>query len=366
MRVNHHTLTLRLAAALVAAVLVMLTLSAPAASAKGQPVLRIGAHGPKVAQAQRLLHVPADGIFGRRTAAAVRRFQKAHHLLSDGVVGPRTWSALHRGTRSSNSRRTDGMLRLGEKGDRVATLQRRLHIRVNRLFDKRTWLAVKAFQRRRHLYVDGVVGPQTWSALNRRSRAGHTRSNGRRTDGMLRLGEKGDRVATLQRRLHIRVNRLFDKRTWLAVKAFQRRRHLYVDGVVGPQTWGALRSGRSRGGSLGAQAARLTRQYRGVRYVWGGKSPRGFDCSGLIWFVYGRLGVDIPRVTYAQWHSGRHVRRSDLQPGDLVFFNRRSHVGLWLGHGWFMHAPRRGQVVHASQLKGWYATHYDGAVRFSR
>ena len=108
----------------------------------------------------------------------------------------------------------------------------------------------------------------------------------------------------------------------------------------------------------------MAKRYIGVRYRWGGASPRGFDCSGLVQYVYGRLGVELPRVTYAQWRAGRHVARHDLRPGDLVFFHHLGHVGIYVGHGWFLHAPHTGVRVHASQMSsGWYDRHYDGAVR---
>jgi peptidoglycan hydrolase-like protein with peptidoglycan-binding domain len=353
-------------ATLVAAMFLGVFAASPAAAA---PLLRSGSHGAAVTKAQRLLHIRADGVFGRMTAGAVRRFQRSHHLHVDGAVGPATWRALlHRSAaRSGSSRsRSDGILRLGLKGDRVAEVQRRLHIRVNRLFDRRTYLAVRGFQRRHRLLVDGEVGPRTWAALHRvQTRSGgHARRSG--GNGVLGLGQKSDRVAAVQRLLDIRVNRLYDRRTYLAVRAFQRRRALLIDGQVGPQTWAALHRHPSRpagGSTLAARALSIARSYAGVRYVWGGASPRGFDCSGLIWYAYRRLGVTIPRVTYGQWNAGRHVRFADLRPGDLVFFNHHSHVGLWIGHGWFLHAPWTGQVVHASRFLSWYRSHYDGAVR---
>jgi cell wall-associated NlpC family hydrolase len=117
-------------------------------------------------------------------------------------------------------------------------------------------------------------------------------------------------------------------------------------------------------GGLGARAAQLSRRYAGIRYAWGGATPRqGFDCSGLVQYVYGRLGVELPRVTYDQWHAGRHVKRADLRPGDLVFFHHLGHVGIFLGHGWFMSAPHSGARVHPSRMHGWYEAHYQGAVR---
>jgi cell wall-associated NlpC family hydrolase len=86
----------------------------------------------------------------------------------------------------------------------------------------------------------------------------------------------------------------------------------------------------------------------------------------LVHYVYGLLGVQLPRVTYDQWHAGRHVKRKNLRRGDLVFFHHLGHVGIFLGHGWFMSAPHSGARVHASRLHGWYQRQYDGAVRIRR
>jgi cell wall-associated NlpC family hydrolase len=373
---THLSRPSRLALATLVAGLLLLSLAAAPSSAARMPLLHLGSHGPAVAKAQRLLHVPADGIFGRGTAKAVRTFQRAHHLLVDGQIGSGTWKALrHRSGGSRAHPKSDGILRKGEKGTRVGEVQRLLGIRVNRLFDQRTFLAVSSFQRRRGLFVDGEVGPHTWRALHTGA-AGKQKHHGkgggkhrsRKGDGVLQRGEKGHAVGRLQRLLHIRVNRLFDRRTWLAVRGFQRRHGLLVDGEVGPATWAALTHRGSGGGgghhrSLAAQALAVARQYVGVPYVWGGSTPKGFDCSGLIWYAYRRLGVEIPRVTYAQWYAGPHIGRRHLRPGDLVFFHHRGHVALWIGHGWFLHAPRTGDVVKASQMRGWYARHYDGAVR---
>jgi cell wall-associated NlpC family hydrolase len=112
------------------------------------------------------------------------------------------------------------------------------------------------------------------------------------------------------------------------------------------------------------RALAVARRYVGVPYVWGGESPNGFDCSGLVQFAYAKIGVSVPRVTYAQWYAGRHVSRSQLRAGDLVFFHHHSHVGLFVGHGWFLAAPQTGSRVHISPMaNGWYNDHYDGAVR---
>ena len=116
-------------------------------------------------------------------------------------------------------------------------------------------------------------------------------------------------------------------------------------------------------GTLGQQAAAIAQQYLGVPYVWGGASPSGFDCSGLVVYVYGRLGVSLPHYTVSLWSSGAHVSRDQLAPGDLVFFYSLDHVGIYLGGGLFIHAPHTGTVVQISSLNSsWYSSAYDGAV----
>ncbi|MCY7301712.1 MAG: C40 family peptidase [Thermoleophilia bacterium] len=79
-------------------------------------------------------------------------------------------------------------------------------------------------------------------------------------------------------------------------------------------------------------------------------SPSGFDCSGLVAYVYGRLGVDLPHNAAAQYSYGRPVSRSQLRPGDLVFFHRLGHVGLYIGHGKIIHSPQSGEHVEIQSL----------------
>jgi cell wall-associated NlpC family hydrolase len=110
----------------------------------------------------------------------------------------------------------------------------------------------------------------------------------------------------------------------------------------------------------------LALQYLGVPYVWAGASPTGFDCSGLVKYVYGQLGVSLPHNTVAQWNDPAlvSVRRNQLQPGDLVFFNGLDHVGIYIGYGDFIDAPHTGAFVRIDSLNdGWYAANYDGAKR---
>jgi peptidoglycan DL-endopeptidase CwlO len=98
-------------------------------------------------------------------------------------------------------------------------------------------------------------------------------------------------------------------------------------------------------------AASTALAYLGVRYRWGGESPKtGFDCSGLVAYVYAQLGVQLPHSAAAQYALGAPVTPDRLQPGDLVFFNGLSHVGIYIGGGQMVHAPRSGDVVEISPV----------------
>lgn len=122
------------------------------------------------------------------------------------------------------------------------------------------------------------------------------------------------------------------------------------------------------GGTLGDKAASLALRQLGVPYVFGGDGPRGFDCSGLVYYVYGQLGVSVPRTAEAQFSHLSQVALASLQPGDLVFFNGDPtgymHVGIYIGDGWFVHAPGTGKTVAGARLDNVYwRAHYIGAGR---
>ena len=122
------------------------------------------------------------------------------------------------------------------------------------------------------------------------------------------------------------------------------------------------------GNGIGAQAVALAEHFLGVPYVWGGATPSGFDCSGLVMYVYGMLGVRLPHYSGYQWYAGPHIALNQLQPGDIVFFHPSSngpqHEGLYIGNGQFIHAPHTGDVVKVSSLYDTqYALSYVGAVR---
>ena len=100
------------------------------------------------------------------------------------------------------------------------------------------------------------------------------------------------------------------------------------------------------------------RQMLGRPYRAGGDGPRGFDCSGLVRYSYGRAGIALPRTSAAQYSAARPVARGALQPGDLLFFDingqRASHVGIYVGDGRFVHAPSTGKRVSVESLDNPY------------
>ena len=115
------------------------------------------------------------------------------------------------------------------------------------------------------------------------------------------------------------------------------------------------------GNSVGAEALRYALTRRGDPYVWGAAGPNAFDCSGLVMWAYAQVGISLPHYTGAQWNMGVHVSRSQLQPGDLVFFYADiSHVGLYIGNGLMIDAPDFGEVVKVEPVM-WNV--YVGAVR---
>jgi cell wall-associated NlpC family hydrolase len=108
----------------------------------------------------------------------------------------------------------------------------------------------------------------------------------------------------------------------------------------------------------------IAMQYLGVPYVWGGSSPGGFDCSGLVMFVFAQVGISLPHHAASIYNYGVPVSRDQLEPGDLVFFDGLGHVGIYIGGGQFIHAPHTGDVVKISSLNdSWYAATYVGARR---
>lgn len=118
-----------------------------------------------------------------------------------------------------------------------------------------------------------------------------------------------------------------------------------------------------------SNVVQVAESYAGSRYVSGGSSPSGFDCSGFTQYVYGKCGVTLSRTSYTQATQGTAVSKSELQPGDLLLFHYYGsssigHVGIYVGNGKFIHAANSNRgVVYDSIESGYYADNYAGARR---
>lgn len=131
----------------------------------------------------------------------------------------------------------------------------------------------------------------------------------------------------------------------------------------------ASRAGTSRQESdIKLKLAKLIAQEMGKPYKWGATGPNSYDCSGLVYFLYGKLGISLPRVASSQAGAGTYVSKEKLTYGDLVFFARNgkniNHVGIYIGDGMMVHSPQTGDVVKKTTImSGYYAQSYYTARR---
>lgn len=121
----------------------------------------------------------------------------------------------------------------------------------------------------------------------------------------------------------------------------------------------------------GREIVALARSQIGVPYLWGGATPAGFDCSGLVQWTYSQVEVSLPRTAQEQYDATTRISPDDLRPGDLVFFASTfpstdwiTHVGIYLGDGLMVNAPTDGDVVRTMPaFDGFWGAHYAGAGR---
>ncbi|NLJ78762.1 MAG: hypothetical protein GX329_05310 [Tissierellia bacterium] len=278
-------------------VIIMVLAFAPMVNASSNRLLRMGSRGSDVRTLQQKLNSlgyncgSVDGIFGANTLNAVRNFQRRNGLAVDGIVGPATRSKLYGGSTPSRGGGTSsggsssssssgkapitGLLRRGSRGSQVSTLQKRLNAlgynagSADGIFGVLTYNAVVRFQRANKLAVDGIVGPATIAKLypSGSSSSGSSGSSGSSKpkpptkpstpqhkppvnnvplSGLIRMGDRGSQVVTLQKRLNAlgynagSADGIFGTLTYNAVVRFQRAKKLAVDGIVGPATIAAL------------------------------------------------------------------------------------------------------------------------------
>ena len=195
------------------------------------------------------------------------------------------------------------------------------------------------------------------------------------------VGSRGPEVQNIQRRLisngyRLKADGNYNSQTSAAVKKFQFKKHLDVDGIVGPATYKALMGiddatvewhHENAMSSTVKAIMEEAKKYVGVPYQFGGTTPRGFDCSGFIQYVFNRKGIVLPRGADEQYSAGRKVSVNALKPGDLVYFQTYaegiSHSGLYLGDGYFISATSSQGVAVATMKSGYWHDRYMGANR---
>ena len=144
-----------------------------------------------------------------------------------------------------------------------------------------------------------------------------------------------------------------------------------VDSTTGWLLGEYLRDPADLDGTVGAKVVSMAMPFLGTRYRSGGASPNGFDCSGFTMYLYAKLGYSLPHSATAQYRNcGYAVAKSDLQPGDLVFFSDSSHaighVGIYIGNGQIIHARYSvGKITIDSLSASYYASRYVGAKRIA-
>jgi cell wall-associated NlpC family hydrolase len=179
----------------------------------------------------------------------------------------------------------------------------------------------------------------------------------------VKLREKGYRITT--------INGKFSAETTKAVRSFQKKQKLKSDGIVENKTYRILMEKNIKGNNENTQdkAKQITdaaKSFIGVPYKFGGTTPKGFDCSGFVQYVFDKRKIMLPRAADAQYKVGKVIMQKDLQQGDLVFFSTyekgASHCGVYLEQGKFIHASSHGVMISRLDESYW-KTRYLGARR---
>ena len=139
--------------------------------------------------------------------------------------------------------------------------------------------------------------------------------------------------------------------------------------IIGVETTTTTNGGTTTASGTGAKLVELAKSKLGCKYVWGATGPNQFDCSGLTSWCYKQVGISIPRTSLAQSKSGKAVSKSNLQPGDLLFWKTTSaevgHVGMYVGNGQFIHAPNKSKPVKYDSLSNsYYSSRFVRARRY--
>lgn len=330
-------------------------------------------------------HIKPTGYFGPVTESAVKNFQAKHHITVDGLVGPQTEAtlagALHHPatTRVSASPKMTVSHVVGYRvkaGDTLSAIASRLHTTVATL-QRANHIANPNVIRVGQLLTLGQGPTRAPKAVSAPKAAPETKVATYRV-------ERGNTLGSIAAKFHTKwttlasMNHLANPNV---IRVGQVLRVPLSAGVVarpakttGSQSTSTTLPVGAPAQSLGRATVATARQYLGVPYVWGGENPKtGFDCSGLVQYVFAHNGISLPRTSGEQWQAVTHIAKARLVPGDLVFFTTyqagASHVGIYIGSdpalGYrqaFIDAPAPGQDVMVQNLDSpYWVNHYYGA-----
>jgi cell wall-associated NlpC family hydrolase len=213
--------------------------------------------------------------------------------------------------------------------------------------------------------VTVLAGPETASAATTKtSSAAWARGNKPiATKPLLRYGDAGSAVRYVQRSLDVPVSGWYGSATRTAVAKFQGRVGLRKTGVMTYNTWRSLfyadnnhllHGATGNNTTFRARVLREAAKLKGIPYVYGGTTTRGFDCSGYTGYVYKKAGKKLPRTARQQYSASKHISRAAAKPGDLVFFKSGGgsvyHVGIYAGGNMLWHSSRPGRPVAKAKI----------------
>jgi peptidoglycan hydrolase-like protein with peptidoglycan-binding domain len=323
------------------------------------------------------------GVFGEKTAAAIRSFQSNNNLKVDGKVGSKTLNTLYSGDVVGN------YFKSGDKDENVIRYQQRL-VKLGYLessyeckgkMDGKTVNAIKEFQEANGLVRDGCLGPATMEQIDSKNAVAYA----------MRLGMSGSKIRTAQQRLvklgYLRSSQItgyYGETTVDAVKSFQKRNGLSQSGEINAKTQEKMNSDKAKAAQTASvkktptpkpgtkktptpkPTAKTTPKLSGVekfisiaetkvgcKYVRGAKGPNQFDCSGFVFWCMNQAGVKQSYMTSIMWRTCTKYKRinsmSSIKRGDVLVFKGSSmatgHVGIYLGNGKMIDASSsRGQV----------------------
>ncbi|MEA2294679.1 MAG: peptidoglycan DL-endopeptidase CwlO [Solirubrobacteraceae bacterium] len=265
----------------------------------------------------------------------------------------------------------------GSSGEAVKALQAALGITADGAFGPQTEAAVKRFQRAHGLPAIGRVGPLTTAALNLQVPASQRTASVKQQSGTAAppaVSLSSAATKQLQAKLGVTADGAWGPRSSAALKSYEAAHGLTADGKPDAQVLQALgvnpdaAAPAAPASGAGSSVVAIAQSLIGTPYASGGTTPAGFDCSGFTQYVFKKAGISIPRTSYAQYGMGTAVSKSQIQAGDLVFFDTSgggaSHVGIATGPNTAISATTHGVMQHSLSDSYW-GPHYVGARRIA-